>query len=174
MQTHQGYRIHQDLVQVLRGSDGSRLYQVMKPDALREQVSSRKAVVLFGSNVSQRKLKDVLSEARCKAVSKPLMSRSHRNSQSNVFSYRVFGGFVYRLGHRPFTSVRGVRFPYPLPSYALDSFCCELDLKPDVDRFNSCQGRQVYGDVGKLVTPVDCKSAALRHCVFDSHRLHQV
>ena len=30
-----------------------------------------------------------------------------------------------------------------------------------------------FGDVGKLVTPVDCKSAALRHCVFDSHRLHQ-
>ena len=32
----------------------------------------------------------------------------------------------------------------------------------------------IFGDVGKLVTPVDCKSAALVHCVFDSHRLHQI
>ena len=26
--------------------------------------------------------------------------------------------FVYRLGHRPFTAVRGVRFPYRVPSFS--------------------------------------------------------
>ena len=30
-----------------------------------------------------------------------------------------------------------------------------------------------FGVVGKLVTPVDCKSAALVHCWFKSNRLHQ-
>jgi hypothetical protein len=28
------------------------------------------------------------------------------------------GAFVYRLGHKPFTPVRGVRFPYALPERA--------------------------------------------------------
>jgi hypothetical protein len=31
-----------------------------------------------------------------------------------------------------------------------------------------------FGEVGKLVTPADCKSATLRYCVFESHLLHQV
>ena len=30
-----------------------------------------------------------------------------------------FGAFVYRLGHKPFTPVRGVRFPYALPRRAV-------------------------------------------------------
>ena len=32
----------------------------------------------------------------------------------------------------------------------------------------------IYGCVGKLVTPVDCKSAALWHYLFDSDHLHQI
>ena len=27
----------------------------------------------------------------------------------------TYAGFVYRLGHMPFTYVRRVRFPYPVP-----------------------------------------------------------
>ena len=27
-----------------------------------------------------------------------------------------YAGFVYRLGHRPFTLIRRVRFPYPVPN----------------------------------------------------------
>ena len=38
-----------------------------------------------------------------------------------------------------------------------------------------CRRQCVYkfGVVGKLVTPVDCKSAAPVHCWFKSNRLHQ-
>jgi len=32
----------------------------------------------------------------------------------------------------------------------------------------------INGVVGKLVSPVDCKSAALVHCWFKSNRLHQI
>jgi hypothetical protein len=38
----------------------------------------------------------------------------------------------------------------------------------------SCQLYKFFGDVGKLVTPVDCKSAALWHYWFDPSRLHQL
>jgi hypothetical protein len=34
--------------------------------------------------------------------------------------------------------------------------------------------RVCFGVVGKLVSPVDCKSAALVHCWFKSNRLHQI
>ena len=33
---------------------------------------------------------------------------------------------------------------------------------------------ETHGCVGKLVTPVDCKSAAAKHCWFNSSRIHQI
>ena len=44
-----------------------------------------------------------------------------------------YGAIVYRLGHLVFIQASGVRFPVALP---------------------------IHGDVGKLVTPGDCKSSA--------------
>ena len=34
-----------------------------------------------------------------------------------MFQYGIHAPFVYRLGHPPFTQVRGVRFPYGVPKF---------------------------------------------------------
>ena len=39
-----------------------------------------------------------------------------------LFHIVNYGAFVYRLGHKPFTPVRGVRFPYALPNLGLKVF----------------------------------------------------
>ena len=63
-----------------------------------------------------------------------------------IVCFHIDGAIVYRLGHKVFILGSGVRFPVALPN---------------------------IGDVGKLVTPGDCKSSALWHYWFNSSRLHQ-
>jgi hypothetical protein len=83
------------------------------------------------------------------------------------------------LGHRPFTAGTGIRIPLGLPYKNTLSLGVALRVVSDK---NSPQGiigsvflyGKEFGVVGKLVTPVDCKSAALVHCWFDPNRLHQV
>ena len=81
------------------------------------------------------------------------------------------------LGHQPFTLVRWVRFPYRVPQFSRVAQRKSNRLISDRSTFRNCPWLPDFknnGVVGKLVTPVDCKSAALVHCWFNSSRLHQV
>ena len=49
----------------------------------------------------------------------------------------------------------------------------KLGFNPSGIDLTPCNPSRIYGVVGKLVTPVDCKSAALVHYWFKSSRLHQ-
>ena len=62
-----------------------------------------------------------------------------------IMYFHIDAGFVYRLGHMPFTYVRRVRFPYPVPNSAT-SVAANLNIGLSV-----LLGSTLVGLVGRYV-----------------------